>query len=50
MAVGLALGSANITHPPELTQELLYTIFLPPLIFGTAIHMKIDDFKRDFFQ
>lgn len=49
MAVGLALGSVNIIHPPYLTQELLYSIFLPPLIFGTAIHMKIDDFKRDFF-
>lgn len=50
MAVGLALGSVNIIHPPELTQELLYSIFLPPLIFGTAIHMKIDDFKKDFFS
>lgn len=47
MGVGLVLGSMQLLHPPRLTQELLYAIFLPPLIFEAAIHLKLDDLKKD---
>ena len=47
MAVGLVLGSLNILNPPHLTQELLYSIFLPPLIFESAIHLKFSEMQKD---
>jgi len=47
MAVGLGLGSLHLLHPPHLSRELLYTIFLPPLIFEAAIHLRSDDLQRD---
>lgn len=37
VAVGLVLGTLHLLHPPSLTQELLYAVFLPPLIFEAAI-------------
>ena len=47
MAVGLVLGSLHLLNPPHLTQELLYAVFLPPLIFETAIHLKFSDMQKD---
>ncbi|WP_457605702.1 cation:proton antiporter [Nitratifractor sp.] len=47
VAVGLILGGLHLIHPPRLSQELLYDIFLPPLIFQTAIHLKLEDLQRD---
>jgi len=47
MAVGLILGSFHILNPPHLTQELLYAIFLPPLVFESAIHLKTSDLQKD---
>jgi CPA1 family monovalent cation:H+ antiporter len=47
MGVGLALGSLQLLNPPHLTQELLYSIFLPPLIFEAAIHLKSGDLQKD---
>ncbi len=47
MAVGLVLGSLHLLNPPHLTQELLYAIFLPPLIFESAIHLKASDMQKD---
>lgn len=47
MAVGLGLGSLHLLNPPHLTQELLYAIFLPPLIFEAAIHLKASDMAKD---
>ena len=47
VAVGLVLGSLQLLHPPSLTQELLYTIFLPPLIFEAAIHLRASELWRD---
>lgn len=49
MAVGLVLGSLHILNPPHLTQTLLYAIFLPPLIFEAAIHLKASDMQKDIF-
>ncbi len=48
VSVGLFLGYANVFNPPHLSKELLYYIFLPPLIFQSAIHLKFEDVKRDF--
>ncbi len=47
MAVGLVLGSLHLLNPPHLTQELLYAVFLPPLIFEAAIHIKASDMQKD---
>ncbi len=47
MAVGLVLGSLHLLNPPHLTQELLYAVFLPPLIFEAAIHLKFSDMQKD---
>ena len=47
MAVGLILGSLHLLNPPHLTQELLYAVFLPPLIFEAAIHLKASDMQKD---
>jgi len=41
VAVGLVLGAVHLLNPPHLTQELLYAIFLPPLIFEAAIHQTL---------
>ncbi len=47
VGVGLLLGGVHILNPPHLTQELLYAIFLPPLIFEAAIHLDVEDLKKD---
>ncbi len=47
IAVGLMLSSLHLLHPPHLTQELLYAVFLPPLIFEAAIHLKSSDMRKD---
>ena len=47
VAVGLLLGSTHLLHPPRLTQELLYAVFLPPLIFEAAIHLRSSDLLKD---
>ena len=49
MAVGIVLGALHLLNAPHLTQELRYDIFLPPLIFEAAIHLKADDIRRDFW-
>ncbi len=46
--VGLAIGYYHLLNAPHLSKDLLYYVFLPPLIFQTAIHLKFDDLKRDF--
>ncbi len=47
MAVGLLLGTLKLLHPPHLTQELLYAIFLPPLIFEAAIHLRASELMKN---
>ena len=46
--VGLFIGYMHLINAPHLSKDLLYYVFLPPLIFQTAIHLKFDDLKRDF--
>jgi CPA1 family monovalent cation:H+ antiporter len=38
--VGLGLGQTHLLHVPVLSQELLYTVFLPGLIFEAAYHLE----------
>ena len=47
MGVGLILGSLHLLNPPHLTQALLYTVFLPPLIFEAAIHLSASSMQKD---
>ena len=46
--VGLLIGYMHLINAPHLSKDLLYYVFLPPLIFQSAIHLKFEDFKRDF--
>lgn len=48
VAMGLIFGSMRLFIVPHLSKELLYYIFLPPLIFQTALHLKLEDLRRDF--
>lgn len=43
VVTGLTLGATRVLSPPHLTQELLYAVFLPGLVFEAAFHL---DFKK----
>jgi CPA1 family monovalent cation:H+ antiporter len=43
--IGLALLPVGINLP--LTRELIFNVFLPPLIFEAALHLKWAPFRRD---
>ncbi len=43
---GLVLGALHILEAPELTQEMLFAVFLPGLLFEAAYHMEYEDFRR----
>lgn len=43
VVTGLTLGATHVLSPPHLTQELLYAVFLPGLVFEAAFHL---DFKK----
>jgi Na+:H+ antiporter len=42
---GLILGSMNLFPAPHLTKNLLFSIFLPGLIFEAAFHIRWRDFR-----
>jgi len=44
---GLALGLVRLFAPPDLTKELLYSVFLPGLLFEAAFHIDFNDFWRE---
>jgi monovalent cation:H+ antiporter, CPA1 family len=44
--VGLAMGSFDLVTPPRLTRELLFTFFLPGLLFEAAFHLDLAAFQR----
>ncbi len=44
---GLFLGQLHALEPPHLTQELLFAVFLPGLLFEAAFHMNFTRFRRD---
>ena len=41
VVAGLALGSFKVIDPPHLTKELLFTFFLPGLLFEAAFHLDL---------
>jgi CPA1 family monovalent cation:H+ antiporter len=43
---GLALGSLHAVSVPHLTKELLFSVFLPGLLFEAAFHLDYADFRR----
>jgi monovalent cation:H+ antiporter, CPA1 family len=47
VAVGLVLGGAHLMPAPHLTKELLYSAFLPGLLFEAAFHLDAGDFWRN---
>ncbi len=46
VAAGLVMGTLHILPAPELTREMLFSIFLPGLLFEAAYHMEYEDFRR----
>jgi CPA1 family monovalent cation:H+ antiporter len=47
VVAGVALGSTNVVTPPMLTKELLFTVFLPGLLFEAAFHLELEEFWRN---
>ena len=46
VVVGLLVGSLNVVAPPKLTKELLFTVFLPGLIFEAAYNIHALELRR----
>jgi CPA1 family monovalent cation:H+ antiporter len=46
VVVGLIAGSLHIVEPPHLTKELLFSLFLPGLIFEAAYNIHISELRR----
>ncbi len=44
---GLALGQLRVFEPLHLTQELLFAVFLPGLLFEAAFHLDFAQFRSD---
>ncbi|MCB2226030.1 MAG: Na+/H+ antiporter [Desulfarculaceae bacterium] len=44
---GLLLGIFNFFTPPHLTKELLFSVFLPGLLFEAAFHIEFREFWRN---
>ena len=44
---GLLLGLAHVFHPPHLTKALLFSVFLPGLLFEAAFHINFEQFWRN---
>jgi len=47
VVTGLTLGALDLFEAPALTQELLFAIFLPGLLFEAAYHLEARDFRRN---
>jgi len=44
---GLGLGMLRAFEPPHLTKDLLFTVFLPGLIFEAAFHLELTAFRQN---
>jgi monovalent cation:H+ antiporter, CPA1 family len=44
---GIGLNLSGYRSGLQLTPELIFTVFLPPLIFEAAIHLRWDQFRRE---
>lgn len=47
VVAGLLLGTVHALEPPHLTKELLFSVFLPGLIFEAAFHLDVATFWRN---
>ena len=47
VVAGLLLGLPRMFQPPHLTKDLLYTVFLPGLLFEAAFHINFEQFWRN---
>jgi len=47
LLTGLTLGVMNLFTPPHLTKELLFSVFLPGLLFEAAFHIEFREFWRN---
>jgi CPA1 family monovalent cation:H+ antiporter len=47
VVAGLGLGLTGLLHPPSLTKDLLFTLFLPGLLFEAAFHLDAEEFWRN---
>ena len=43
---GLGLGTLGVINPPHLTKELLFSVFLPGLLFEAAFHLDFEAVLR----
>ena len=46
VVVGLVVGSLHVVQPPHLTKELLFSVFLPGLIFEAAYNIHAAELRR----
>jgi monovalent cation:H+ antiporter, CPA1 family len=44
---GLGLGSTRAIEGVHLTKDLLYSVFLPGLVFEAAYHIELSEFRRN---
>lgn len=47
VTAGIILGVTGYRSRIELTPQLIFTVFLPPLLFEAAIHLKWAQFRRE---
>jgi CPA1 family monovalent cation:H+ antiporter len=47
VVAGLLLGFVPLLHPPPLTKELLFTVFLPGLLFEASVQLEAQEFWRN---
>lgn len=47
LLVGVGIGAMHIVELPHLTQELLFAIFLPGLLFEAAYHLEIGELRAN---
>jgi CPA1 family monovalent cation:H+ antiporter len=47
VVAGLLLSASPLLHPPGLTKELLFAVFLPGLLFEAAFHLDAGEFWRN---
>ncbi len=46
LVVGVAMGAMHIVELPRLTRDLLFTVFLPGLLFEAAYHLEIRELRE----
>ena len=47
VVAGLLLGVVPLLHPPPLTKELLFAVFLPGLLFEASVQLEAAEFWRN---